>query len=144
MRISDWSSDVCSSDLRPLCGARFITSSSRPVALMGSVIHLASTADAPGESAGEPQTFEAFFTEHRRALSSYLRRRMASEADVQEVVQESYARILSYGYGCSRPPTVWKELLYRIATNLAYSHGRKSEEHTSELQSLMRISYDVF
>src|SRR3546814_12960525 len=43
---------------------------------------------------------------------------------VQEVVQESYARILSYGYGCSRPPPVWKALLYRIATNLAYSHGR--------------------
>src|SRR3546814_8476970 len=89
MRISDWSSDVCSSDL--LCDARFITLSSRPVAFMGNVIHLASTADAPDEFAGEPQTFEAFFTEHRRALSSYLRRRMTCEADVQEVVQESYA-----------------------------------------------------
>src|SRR3546814_18292702 len=32
--------------------------------------------------------------------------------------------LLSYGYGCSRPPPVWKALLYRIATNLAYSHGR--------------------
>src|SRR3546814_5318632 len=70
-----------------------------PISFMGNVIHLASTADAPDEFAGEPQTFEAFFTEHRRALSSYLRRRMACEADVQEVVQESYARILSYGYG---------------------------------------------
>src|SRR3546814_19975329 len=86
---------------------------------MGNVIHLASSADAPDEFAGEPQTFEAFFTEHRRALSSYLRRRMACEADVQEVLQESYARILSYGYGCSRPPPVWKALLYRIPTNPA-------------------------
>jgi len=91
---------------------------------VGNVIHLASHPEDPGDPGVEPQTFEVFFTEHRRALSSYLRRRMANEADVQEVVQESYARILSYGYGCSRPPPVWKALLYRIATNLAFSHGR--------------------
>lgn len=91
---------------------------------MGNVVHLVTNAEDAAEPAAEPQTFEVFFTEHRRALSSYLRRRMASEADVQEVVQESYARILSYGYGCSRPPQVWKALLYRIATNLAYSRGR--------------------
>src|SRR3546814_8341223 len=29
-------------------------------------------------------------------------------------------------------------------TTLAYSLARRSEEHTSELQSLMRISYAVF
>lgn len=94
---------------------------------MGNVVHLASNTGDPegsGDAGAKPQTFEVFFTEHRRALSSYLRRRMSSEADVQEVVQESYARILSYGYGCSRPPVVWKALLYRIATNLAYSRGR--------------------
>lgn len=31
---------------------------------------------------------------------------------------------MSYGYGCSRPPQVWKALLYRIATNLMHSRGR--------------------
>lgn len=91
---------------------------------MGNVVHLVSHAGASADIGDEPQTFEVFFTEHRRALSSYLRRRMSSEADVQDVVQESYARILSYGYGCSRPAVVWKALLYRIATNLAYSRGR--------------------
>lgn len=96
---------------------------------MGNVVRLANSAGDPGEAGVEPQTFEVFFTEHRRALSSYLRRRMASEADVQEVVQESYARILSYGYGCSRPSPVWKALLYRIATNLMYSRGRMDRAH---------------
>lgn len=91
---------------------------------MSNVVQLVPNADESGYPVAEPQTFEVFFTEHRRALSSYLRRRMTSEAEVQEVVQESYARILSYGYGCSRPPVVWKALLYRIATNLAYSRGR--------------------
>lgn len=90
---------------------------------MGKVIPLVARAEAPAEDA-DALTFEAFFTDNRRALSSYLRRQMASEADVQEVVQESYTRILGYGYGCSRPPQVWKALLYRIAINLMYSRGR--------------------
>src|SRR3546814_3657347 len=32
----------------------------------------------------------------------------------------------------------------RAASRCDRSHGRRSEEHTSELQSLMRISYAVF
>src|SRR3546814_5922912 len=31
-----------------------------------------------------------------------------------------------------------------VARQLAYAEGTRSEEHTSELQSLMRISYAVF
>src|SRR3546814_10714205 len=31
-----------------------------------------------------------------------------------------------------------------VASSAALGHGRRSEEHTSELQSLMRISYAVF
>ena len=96
---------------------------------MGNVVHLANSAGDAGDAGAESLTFDAFFTGHRRALSSYLRRRMASEADVQEVVQESYARILSYGYGCSRPPPVWKALLYRIATNVALRHLSRRPNH---------------
>lgn len=91
---------------------------------MGNVLQLVPGVGDSGEDGVEPQTFEVFFTANKRALSSYLRRNMASEADVQDIVQESYARILSYGYGCSRPPQVWKALLYRIATNLMHSRGR--------------------
>ena len=96
---------------------------------MGSLSHLAQQPEDPGQASDEPQDFETFFTENRRALSSYLRRRLSSDSDVQEVVQESYARILSYGYGCSRPRQVWKALLYRIATNLVHSRGRMDKSH---------------
>lgn len=96
---------------------------------MGSLSHLAPELEDPPDAVGESQTFEAFFSENKRPLSSYLRRRMSSDADVQEVVQESYARILSYGYGCTRPPQVWKALLYRIATNLVHSRGRMDKSH---------------
>jgi len=105
-------------------GATVTASPYQPAVHMGNVIYLPSGGKEHSEAEESSQTFEEFFTEHKRALSSYLRRRMSSEADVQEVVQESYARILSYGYGCSRPPAVWKALLYRIATNLMHSRGR--------------------
>src|SRR3546814_8915300 len=34
-------------------------------------------------------------------------------------------------------------LSYQLTSNIL-SYGKRSEEHTSEIQSLMRISYDVF
>lgn len=73
--------------------------------------------------------FEAFFREHRSALSAYLRRNTKAEEDVQEIVQESFLRLLRYGYGSSRPAVVWKSLLYRIATNLAVSRLRSDRAH---------------
>src|SRR3546814_2288378 len=91
MRISDWSSDVCSSDL---CGCL------RPPACQkskpGSCRHGRDRGPARG---------------HRRAVRS--------------------------GAGwCALPATV-AHCVARIAM-------WRSEEHTSELQSLMRISYAVF
>jgi RNA polymerase sigma-70 factor (ECF subfamily) len=78
---------------------------------------------------GPVLSFDAFFMEHRRALSAFLRRRTATEDDVQEIVQESYMRILRYGYDDSRPAVVWKSLLYRIAANLAVSRLRSDRAH---------------
>src|SRR3546814_10341332 len=89
MRISDWSSDVCSSDLRALDG-------------LGneSVVFLATHGDVALDARVEGQGGEAF--------RLVLRRRIHRDAD----------------------------FLAR--------HQPRSEEHTSELQSLMRISYAVF
>lgn len=98
---------------------------------MGSRGRLATEPAETDPESTEALTFEAFFAEHRRALASYLRRRMPFDADIDEVVQESYARILNYGYGDSRPPVLWKALLYQIATNLAYSRGRMDKAHNT-------------
>src|SRR3546814_10740186 len=91
MRISDWSSDVCSSDLFTHIHSK------RSVARHG--------------------------TENRRWRCSGIRWRMAACSDA------------------SRAAT-------KAASPAACSHSRRphgrSEEHTSELQSLMRISYAVF
>src|SRR3546814_10119326 len=45
-------------------------------------------------------------------------------------------------HGCAAPPPVKKGAIRRLAAWCSYQ--ARSEEHTSELQSLMRISYAVF
>src|SRR3546814_3163158 len=98
MRISDWSSDVCSSDL--LCQRR-----DRP-------------ALQEGRRAAEAQECRAQAGARRGATTH--RRRAACDADNAG----SRARVRA---------------AYHLGPDV-----RRSEEHTSELQSLMRISYAVF
>src|SRR3546814_10623236 len=101
MRISDWSSDVCSSDLpvRPAAGpARFRP---RPRRAQADAGHAA-------DGAGDGRfAFRRLRAVHRTRLG-----RIAGRQDRSR------------------------------QTRLA--RGQRSEEHTSELQSLMRISYAVF
>src|SRR3546814_4802672 len=99
MRISDWSSDVCSSDLS---SKPFRAKARRPAVRQSSV---ASRVAISGPD-GKP-------TEPQRSANSAIPISWASKALVAAV---------------SVPPTHWQ----------------RSEEHTSELQSLMRISYAVF
>src|SRR3546814_5906102 len=102
MRISDWSADVCSSDLERTSAARcFKSARLKPL---------------PQESVDAPPALEC-----RR------------EAAVEERCPHA-CHPLSVPAPGSRG--------WRVRRSCADSHPR-SEEHTSELQSLMRISYDV-
>src|SRR3546814_7855375 len=106
MRISDWSSDVCSSDLHgnPRPGARTIEEILREPGILA----------APG-----------------------LCRKDRLRSPVADRVS---------GDGRTR----WAEIINLQGRRSARSDGERpwrrprSEEHTSELQSLMRISYAVF
>src|SRR3546814_5419420 len=95
MRISDWSSDVCSSDLAARRGNRARRAAGR---------------DAPADAG-------------------------ATNGVVAGVLRARVAAPRCRGAGRHRPA--------RPAVLRHRNHGR-SEEHTSELQSLMRISYAVF
>src|SRR3546814_1971246 len=115
MRISDWSSDVCSSDLTPLffrrihkwvgliLGLQFLL-----WALSGSVMALLDKDRVGGHGVG-------------------MSHRMAPWAISSERIKRS-------------------ALLVAISTKSASANENlmRSEEHTSELQSLTRISYAVF
>src|SRR3546814_6313277 len=96
MRISDWSSDVCSSDLARISAPR-----------LDRVRHPA--------AGHEPLAGSVAATRRRRQLGA-----------------DECAQLVS-------PPTDLR--LHRSDGNAGFA---RSEEHTSELQSLMRISYAVF
>src|SRR3546814_1099768 len=121
MRISDWSSDVCSSDL-PLRHR----------------IH------APGAEAAR---IAALFADAAHLRVGQVRRavhRIDRAAALLADVVQPVARLAAAGAG-----RVVQRRLVAVDIQFAVVHGAadekcRSEEHTSELQSLMRISYAGF
>src|SRR3546814_4082442 len=116
MRISDWSSDVCSSDL-------FAEGEVRGDDDAGPLIELADEVEQQLPSrAGERQITE--LVEHDQVEPRQLRRQGPAFADPGLLFE-----------ACHQIDGV------EVAGASAPSHDIRSEEHTSELQSLMRISY---
>src|SRR3546814_1768197 len=99
MRISDWSSDVCSSDL--------------PVTVSSATPYGALIAGSPLEQADA-----AIILLHGRGQPAQTMLDLARQIDL--------------------PTIAW------VAPQAPAGAWYRSEEHTSELQSLMRISYAVF
>src|SRR3546814_2393068 len=103
MRISDWSSDVCSSDL------------------VGHVSHVAGV---------QPSVLEAGFGRFRIAeIADHHRGAAAIDAADLPVAQHRAVIVADF---------------HLHVADRAAAVDDRSEEHTSELQSLMRISYAVF
>src|SRR3546814_4196819 len=118
MRISDWSSDVCSSDLCPACGIPRAKILSRSLSLRSR----SKSAEVDCRLESGPGALGGGRSRPRLACRNLAARWTSGRHD-QSV------------RGSNSSTTC--ELLGR-------THGRRSEEHTSELQSLMRISYAVF
>src|SRR3546814_5178774 len=105
MRISDWSSDVCASDLLLL----------RRVEQIGGVRHAAG--------------------KRRKLRRGQCRRTPQAKQQGRRDGPDAGHQNSTFG-ACSAPGEVaWKGTI---------GFAPRSEEHTSELQSLMRISYAVF
>src|SRR3546814_7912428 len=113
MRISDWSSDVCSSDLVQPLSKR--VSSALPCGVIDSM------------------------TASRSDFSKRLSAGNANQADTRRSPTTALAR-RSAARRISGPSGIGQEL----AAKAAPARDDRSEEHTSELQSLMRITYAVF
>ena len=69
------------------------------------------------------------FREHNRALVAFLRSRLDSLADAQEVAQEAYVRLVTL----ERPETIdsLRAYLFRIATNLVRDRWRRKDHQPS-------------
>src|SRR3546814_10413084 len=117
MRISDWSSDVCSSDLNgrqpkhPHDHPEHLCAAERQAKLLDCIIHR--------EGIVEPQVVAVSGGEE-------------CEDEATSIEQGSDANL----------QIVLSQMARRQARKI--HDAPRSEEHTSELQSLMRISYAVF
>src|SRR3546814_4669410 len=109
MRISDWSSDVCSSDL--FCAD-------------GGVAGRSPKADASGSGASG-------YGSKKRTCKS----RRADFGGVTSAFEQGQRKRVRFQ---ARVCPGWCWLVTRL------EEETRSEEHTSELQSLLRISYAVF
>src|SRR3546814_4151588 len=135
MRISDWSSDVCSSDLTPWFG-QGVT--------QGAVFYLA------GEGRSQiVRRFNGWAQYHGVSLEGapiFLADRLPplhdrlTAAEVIETIKR-IADELFFNSGGIDPSLI---VVDTVARALAGADENRSEEHTSELQSLIRISYAVF
>src|SRR3546814_2945177 len=115
MRISDWSSDVCSSDL-----AVFLGRTNQPITRFG--IHRVVTQCAERVS-------ESLATMKDKRISPHTIRHTTAVHLLRAGVDINTIR-------------AW---LGHVSLDTTHIYAEvRSEEHTSELQSLMRISYAVF
>src|SRR3546814_7526315 len=113
MRISDWSSDVCSSDLRHRHGA----------------IH-AQRAHGPGDARLRQEVLRRNREDAERSRRQGPRRQAFSRGDEWRHFHHHQR---------------WRVRLLDVDADPQHAAvGDRSEEHTSELQSLMRSSYAVF
>src|SRR3546814_8204050 len=129
MRISDWSSDVCSSDLPP----------------------------QPPTIANPPQPEPSKKTESAEKPSSVEKETVKKEAKAEPSKTAAVTNRQGYKVqiGSMRSEAAarkqWqvqsakhKDLLGDLTLDIDRAEIPRSEEHTSELQSLMRSSYAVF
>src|SRR3546814_8959756 len=117
MRISDWSSDVCSSDLFRRARVGCIDDAERR---------------------------RAALDERQRGADIFGGRDLCSDAAPDAEMRQRRLRIFSRGHriGIGEREAAGPE---RRRNRKAARRGQaRSEEHTSELQSLLRISYAVF
>src|SRR3546814_5869317 len=113
MRISDWSSDVCSSDLD-----------------QGAPI------DLVGKRGGRTPIFRA--VENRRNAQFDLLVEAGADIRRTDSMGNSLLHVAAQVNDADRILQ-----LVEIGADPSATNSRRSEEHTSELQSLMRISYAV-
>src|SRR3546814_6371244 len=128
MRISDWSSDVGSSDLRRALGLEQATQvdeqRDRLAIRLG---HVAFAVAEPGAPVGGGAPGRAFQDEAAVAVAG--NRGMAAVIAAQ----------------CRLAGLILQQVKGREVGQIeSFVEDQRSEEHTSELQSLMRISYAVF
>src|SRR3546814_7154232 len=141
MRISDWSSDVCSSDLPDQHGTG---AAACPEEWRGRAIRIQPA------GGGRPYPRRQFRPAHAARRHHRCERQDDREGGfVSDMCQCAGCAAMHQGLGAAALPAGWDALLlpgagWAFWCGGCVAAGLRSEEHTCELQSLMRISYAVF
>jgi RNA polymerase sigma-70 factor (ECF subfamily) len=78
----------------------------------------------------DEENFKAFYEQTARNLRGYLRSMLTDHGAVDDLLQESYFRLLNAALPESMEPAHRKNYLYRIATNLVHDNRRsRKPEH---------------
>src|SRR3546814_6588470 len=125
MRSSDWSSDVCASDLRSIDDPRTFVDTN----VVGTST-LLTAARAYWRTLPEPER-------------SRFRFHHVSTDEVYGSLDGTGAFTEASPYRPNSPYSASKAASDHLVRAWHHTYGLRSEEHTSELQSLMRISYAV-
>src|SRR3546814_6413396 len=115
MRISDWSSDVCSSDLNEL--------------------------PDPVDEDVKQERLARFMQRQADISTARLEARIGS---VRRCIVDTIDGELAIARSMADAPEIDGLVQIQDGRDAGLRPGERSEEHTSELQSLMRISYAVF
>src|SRR3546814_4145897 len=129
MRISDWSSDVCSSDLDAL--KQLIEDvQTRNIDFTMVLVY-------------DVSRWGRFQDADESAYYEYICRRAGISVEYcAEQFENDGSPVATIVKGVKR--AMASEYSRELSAKVFAGQGRRSEEHTSELQSLMRISYAVF
>src|SRR3546814_1527262 len=139
MRISDWSSDVCSSDLLRLQQILAVETDRQEHddIFDGSTVIAAKVEELKAAARGELARIEAMGGAIAAVENAYMKEQLVESAARRlEAIESGEQTVVGVNaYRESEPSPL-----------VAGADGGflRSEEHTSELQSLMRISYAVF
>src|SRR3546814_6907655 len=133
MRISDWRSDVCSSDL--------LAADFRKLEASAEVHHILIVADSPGGQITDVRAFAQLIANSSKPVTVFVSGLCCSAtyhicSAAKEIVADPFALVGSLGVMIGGS--------YQEEPDSQGRRDVRSEEHTSELQSLMRISYAVF
>src|SRR3546814_3802822 len=144
MRISDWSSDVCSSDLMVACPndpEALQEELEQAMATVGMNVDIEIGAD-PGRPAVSTHAVVVLGSPvNARAMRSVARELAKQGANIDSIRGVADYPVTGLELSVSAADTADGDA--QLRTGLAEVAAR-SEEHTSELPPLMRISYDVF
>src|SRR3546814_1304124 len=147
MRISDWSSDVCSAELTCLQGADGDNVDALVEAALTQLLRLQAIACPPGLPAYDRTLL---MRELGLFREWFLQRHLGVALDADEDAALAGIESLLVDAALAQPQVlVHRDFMLRNLMPVAdgpavLDFPDRSEEHTSELQSLMRISYAVF